>query len=116
MRLPTLLATAALAVLATGPPHPALAAPSDAKPIPGGFTFGTELFHFGGPPAANLELSTIGDFQGSIAVAHINGTGTGTDAATGVKQPLLSDLDVRIMHGDYVGMDGQPHKGTYLFL
>src|SRR5690242_8499716 len=60
----------------------ALVAP---RPIPGGTQIlgpGTELFHVF-PPMHGAEPSTIFDFNGFVGVAHITGTGTGTDTHTG---------------------------------
>jgi hypothetical protein len=65
---------------------------------------------FGGEP------STITDFTGFVAVAHLQGTGapsggTGSDAAT-----TLYDVDLRVMQGVYRGVDGRSHFGTFAFV
>ncbi len=87
------------------------------RPIPGGiqpFGPGTEVFHVFLPEPGN-ELSTITDFNGHIGAAEILGTGTATDAKTGAKTKLLFDADVRFMVGEYVGLDGRNHHGTFGF-
>jgi hypothetical protein len=85
------------------------------NPIPGGiqpFGPGTEVFHIFLPEPGN-ELSTITDFNGFIAAAHITGTGTGT--LSGTPTPLLFDADMRFMQGEYIGVDGRHHIGTFGF-
>jgi hypothetical protein len=88
------------------------------RPIPGGIQFpfaGTEVFHVFGP-VHGAEPSTIFDFKGFVGVAHIQGTGTGTNTLTGTTTPLLFDVDNRFMKGIYVGVDGKKHTGTFGFI
>jgi hypothetical protein len=88
------------------------------RPIPGGTQFlgpGTELFHVF-EPVHGLEPITIFDFKGFVGVAHIQGTGTGTDTRTGKTTPLVYDVDNRFMKGVYVGVDGKKHTGTFGFI
>jgi hypothetical protein len=92
------------------------------KPIPGGLTaadFGvtitnsTELFHVFAPLAApGNDPSTITDFHGFVAAAEIRGTArrVGADGAT-----LFFDNDMRFMQGQYIGVDGELHNGTFGF-
>jgi len=85
------------------------------KPIPGGQQFfgpGTEVFHvFLGP---GLENSTITDFNGAIAAAHVLGTVTEIRGST--RTPgLLVDGDLRFMQGAYIGVDGRHYNGTFGF-
>lgn len=90
--------------------------PALPKPIPGGiqpFGPGTEVFHVF-PPEPGNELSTITDFNGFIAAAHITGTGTGTGTLGGVPS-LVFDADTRFMQGEYIGVDGRHHQGTFGF-
>src|SRR5436305_4728517 len=99
---------AGLSVLAPGL---ARAAGSDPRPIPGGiqpFGPGTEVFHVFLPEHGS-EPSTIFDFKGFVGVAHLQGTGTGTDTSTGNTTPLVFDVDNRFMKGVYVGVDGKKH-------
>ena len=87
------------------------AAGSDPTPIPGGFAPG---FHaFLGP---GVEPSSIFNYRGVTGVATVQGTGTGTNTRTGEKTALLFDSDNRFMRGQYVGMDGREHKGTFGFI
>ena len=96
---------------------PSVAAP---LPIPGGFTnpTGGPFIHFNFPGPADAapifgnEPSTITDFNGDIGVAHVNGTGTGTDA-TGATSTLYFTVDVRFMRGVYQGVDGNLHQATF---
>jgi hypothetical protein len=85
------------------------------KPIPGGLMplgEGTELFHFFLPGPGN-EPSTITDFDGFVAIARIQGTGTGTDPESPEDVDLLFDADMRFMTGQYIGVDGNRHRGTF---
>ncbi len=91
------------------------------NPIPGGFTgeqFGcpgvTELFHVFIPSfPAEDEPSTITDFNGFHADAHIQGFGTATNTMTGDQTRLFYDADVRFMKGVYIGVDGETHQGAF---
>jgi hypothetical protein len=94
------------------------------RPIPGGSAnpTGGPFIHqnFPGPadahPIFGNEPSLITDFNGSIAVAHVQGTGTGTNTRTHASFPLLYDADLRVMHGTYRGVDGRMHQGTFGFI
>jgi hypothetical protein len=114
------IAGASGAVLGAGMVLPTLtraADGADPKPIPTGIQPlgpGTEIFHLYLPEAGN-ELSTITDFNGVIAAAEVQGTGTGTNAS-GAKMPLLFDVDARLMQGQYVGMDGQVRTGAFALI
>ncbi len=90
------------------------------KPIPGGIQFlgpGTEIFHVFGPLAARgNDPSTITDFTGVIAAAEIQGHVTVTPPVTigtGTLSRLFFDNDMRFMKGQYIGVDGQQHTGTF---
>lgn len=101
-------------------PGQALAWGNGAAPrhIPGGiqpFGPGTEVFHVFLPGEGN-EPITITDFHGSIGIANVDGTGTGTDTKTGVKTPYTFDTDMRFMQGVYIGVDGEKHRGTFGFI
>lgn len=98
-------------------PAGALAArPSDATPKPtaqtvtlNGVTFQLSFF---GP---HVDPSSIGDFNGFVGVADVQGTGTATNP-NGSTETLLFDTDMRFMSGVYVGVDGAVHKGTFGFI
>ena len=92
------------------------------RPIPGGSTaadFGvtitnsTELFHVFAPLAApGNDPSTITDFHGFVGAAEIRGTTRRVDS-TGAT--LFFDNDMRFMQGQYIGVDGVLHNGTFGF-
>ena len=114
-------AGAAGAVLASGlwMPTSVLAANDPMpRPIPGGvqpFGPGTEVFHVF-LPGPGAEPSTITDFHGNVALANVDGTGTGTDTTTGNTTSLLFDVDMRFMQGTFIATDGNTHKGTFSFV
>jgi hypothetical protein len=128
----TTTGTAALAMgagLLRGP-LAAAAPPGGAlpKPIPGGLDLlglitGTPgpLFHVRPPTLYNPdgstnEPSTITDFNGFIAAADIQGTGTATNTQTGETTRLTFDADIRFMDGVFVGEDGRTRRGTFGFI
>ena len=87
------------------------------KPIPGGFlvpSFATVPLdpdvHVL-PPAVGFEMSTITDFNGTVAASEIQGTATGSDGSN-----WFFDTDMRFMDGEYVGEDGLHHHGTFGFV
>jgi hypothetical protein len=83
----------------------------DPKPIPGGTAFLAPLdprvFHTHFPVFGN-EVSTITDFNGSVAAAEIRGGGVGTD--------LLYDADMRFMSGRYVAINGGTYEAAFGFV
>jgi hypothetical protein len=97
-------------------------------PIPGGFNgravlgprYPDRLFHLF-LPGPTAEPSTIFNFQGTVGILNIHGTGTRTelDPITGAPLSRTHDLpfatDVRFMLGSYIGVDGETHKGTFAF-
>jgi hypothetical protein len=103
---------------------PAATAPGEPRPIPGLTGAATESpagLHFF-PPGFDpvdktfYEPSTITDFEGSVAVAQITGSGVGTDTRTGLTYPMDFDIDMRIMEGRYRGADGEIHRGSFGFI
>ncbi len=107
-------ATVAGAVLTSGLVMPHLALADDEgsvvmpQPIPGGFVtqFGPISHHF--RPARGIEVSTITDFNGFVGVAEIQGAGTAGDGTR-----LTFGMDNRFMVGEYIGVDGQVHRGAF---
>src|SRR6266404_6073265 len=105
-------------------PTPALAAGRDPKPILGGFAnpTGGPFLHVNlpgpgdAPPINGNEPATITDFDGFIGVAHVQGTGTGTNTVTGDTFPLLFDADMRFMKGIYQRVDGRFREATFGFV
>jgi hypothetical protein len=96
-------------------PASALAAkPSNSTPKPtaqtvslNGVTFQLSFF---GP---GVDPSSIGDFNGFVGVADVQGDGTATNP-DGSTETLLFDTDMRFMSGVYVGVDGAVHNAASL--
>jgi hypothetical protein len=92
------------------------------KPIPGGTDLFALLGQGHGPtfhfffPAFRQEVSTVGDFDGFVAAAEIQGKGTATNTATGAKTTLYFDADMRFMDGRYVAVDGRTRRQTFGFI
>jgi len=89
------------------------------KPIPGGLVFSATgpvpvpanpALHVL-PPVVGFEMSTITDFNGTVAAADMQGTATGSDGSS-----WFFDADMRFMDGEYVGEDGNHHHGTFGFV
>jgi hypothetical protein len=59
------------------------------------------------------EPSTITDFIGFVAVAHLQGRGTPTGGTGADANSTLYDVDLRVMKGIYRGEDNQFHFGTF---
>lgn len=85
----------------------------DANPIPETL-FGTTPFHVLLPGTG--EPGTITDFNGVLGLAAVSGTGTGTNTDTGESTRLVFDADMRFMQGQYIGVKGQNHEGTFVFV
>ena len=71
-----------------------------------------------GPRALNLNLqgpkanpSSIGDFDGTVALVYLKGRATGGDG-----HPFVMQNDMRIMTGTYRAADGSEHRGTFAFV
>ena len=107
----TAAATAAVATSSVWFPTLADASGRDPKPIPGGFFPGYHTFL--GP---NVEPSTIFNYRGTTGVAAVRGTGTAWDTETGDSKTVKFDSDNRFMRGEYIGMDGEEHEGTFGFI
>lgn len=95
------------------------------KAIPGGFTAGfcglpeTTVFHNFAPGVfdpLDTDRSGIFDFNGHIGYAVVDGTGTGRNTETHETTPLLFEVDLRFMQGEYVGVDGKPRHATFCFM
>jgi len=104
----------AFAVLATA----ALARgkPGDPKPIPGGFSaefapVPSDPFIHVLPPFPPFEMSTIGDFDGTLGAAEIQGTAHGSDGTA-----YGFDVDMRFMQGAYVDTAGNLQHGSFAFI
>jgi hypothetical protein len=97
-------------------PSTALAKSSNAapKPTPNTTTVGGVPFHFTFF-GSGLDPSSIGDFNGLVGVADVQGTGKATNS-DGSTETLLFDTDMRFMSGAYVGKDGEVHRRTFGFV
>jgi len=84
--------------------------PGDPKPIPGGFAIPPLFFHVGAPSLPG-EMSTIGDLDGTIGAAEIQGTAHGSDGTT-----YTFDVDMRFMEGRYVDTAGNVQHGAFAFI
>jgi len=84
---------------------------AEPRPIPSNPALGG--LHFNLPGVGN-EPSTIFDFNGFVGISGIGGTGTAT-LADGSQRRLFFDVDNRFMKGEFVGLDGRMHHGTFGF-
>lgn len=69
-----------------------------------------------GPRALGLQgpkanPSSVGDFNGTVALVYLKGRATGGDG-----HPFLMQNDMRIMTGTYRAADGSEHRGTFAFV
>jgi hypothetical protein len=85
---------------------PAAPTPVPANPALGGL-------HVSLPGEGN-EPSTIFDFNGFVGITEVGGTGTLT-LPDGSTQAAFFDVDNRFMKGEFVGLDGRLHHGTFAF-
>jgi hypothetical protein len=84
------------------------------RPIPSGFVTPVGVFIHHHLPGRGIEASQITDFKGTIGLAQLTGTGTGT--LNGTSKKLNFEMDNRFMQGTYVGVDGRRHQGTFGFI
>src|ERR1700730_12883660 len=94
------------------------------KPIPGGGApfkpFGVIVHHNPLNPATPLanisDPSQITDFDGLVGLTHIQGGGTGTNTTTSGPAALAFRADMGFARGKFVDIDGQLHRGTFVFV
>jgi hypothetical protein len=106
-------------VAAWAEPHKKQGTP---RPIPEGIQpFGPTgpTFHLNLPPEVATtrsmdDFSTIIDFDGTVGLSHVHGTGVGV--TDGVSKDLNFDIDCRFLQGKFVGTDGKLHHGTFSFI
>jgi hypothetical protein len=101
------LAAAALAVATTAPAFDGVMP----VPVPGSshiFAPGPKRLGLQGPKA---NPSSIGDFDGTIALVYLKGRATGADG-----RRFLMVNDMRLMTGAYRAADGSQHRGTFAFV
>jgi hypothetical protein len=80
-------------------------------PVPGGqhiFAPGPVSLGLQGPQA---NPSSIGDFDGTVALAYLKGRATGMDG----RRFRMQD-DMRVMTGTYLAADGSRHVGSFAFI
>ncbi len=83
-----------------------------AMPVPPGgphiFAPGPRALGLQGPQA---NPSSVGDFDGTVALVYVKGRATGGD---GHRFLMLNDM--RVMTGDYLAADGSRHHGSFAFI
>ena len=105
--------TGAVALMPLLGPSPALAGGgAEPRPIPGGSVPPPAGAHVW-LPQRGLEPSTIFDFDGTVALADIYGTGEARQG--GHAFPVYFNADMRFMTGRYVGLDGVTRDGSFGF-
>jgi hypothetical protein len=91
---------------------PAARAFDGVMPVPPGgphiFAPGPRGLGLQGPQA---NPSSVGDFDGAVALAYLKGRATGGD---GRRFLMLNDM--RVMTGDYLAADGSRHHGSFAFI
>jgi hypothetical protein len=85
---------------------------AEPKPVPGGSVPPPAGGHVW-LPQRGLEPSTIFDFDGTVALADIWGSGEGHQS--GHAFPVHFNADMRFMTGRYVSLDGVTRQGTFGF-
>ena len=94
------------------------------NPIPGGGApfkpFAIFVHHNGLNPKIALtnisDPSQITDFSGFVGLTHIRGGGTGTNTISGETVSLAYQADMGFSQGQFIGTDGNRHKGTFVFV
>jgi hypothetical protein len=116
----TLAGTAALGgALAAGllKPAPVAAESLAPVPIPSGTPNVPGGFHFFGPASldpVDAEPITITNFDGFVGLAYPSGLVTQTNTTTHETEQLqFLSSDMRFMTGNYRGLDGRLHHGTF---
>jgi hypothetical protein len=59
----------------------------------------------------HVNPSSIGDFDGTVALAYLKGRATGGDG-----HRFLMVNDIRLMQGTYRAADGSQHLGAFAFI
>ena len=80
-------------------------------PVPGG----AHIFAPGPPslgfPGLQVNPSSIGDFDGTVALAYLKGRAKGGDG-----HRFLMQDDMRLVIGTYLAADGSSHSGSFAFI
>ena len=69
-----------------------------------------------GQPGQYTEPITITDFKGFSAAAIIDGTGTGTPTDANPQGRYNFNVDMRMMKGVYISVDGKQHEASFGFI
>ena len=93
---------------------PTIAEASSLDPVPIPMNPGFFNYRVSGGPGT--ELSSIFNFRGVTGMATVQGKGTGWDTETGEKTRYSFDSDNRFMQGEYIGVTGRRHRGTFGFV
>ena len=88
-----------------------IAADGDPGPIPASRHIFAPGPRSQGLMGLQVEPSSITDFQGTVALAYLSGTAT-----DGGGQHYELAVDLRLMSGDYVAMDGSTRTGAFAFI
>ena len=64
-----------------------------------------------GLPGLDVNPSSIGDFDGTVALAYLQGR---AKDASGRRFKMSNDM--RVMTGRYLAADGSPHVGSFAFI
>jgi hypothetical protein len=94
------------------------------NPIPGGVApfvpLGIFIHHNPLNPKNTVDQisdpSQITDFDGFVGLTHIRGGGTGTNTNTGASARMAFQADMGFSQGTFIATDGQPHRGTFVFV
>jgi hypothetical protein len=95
-----------------GPPSAFAGGGAEPSPIPGGSVPPPAGAHVW-LPQRGLEPSTIFNFDGTVALADIYGSGEANQS--GHSFPVNFNADMRFMTGRYVGLDGMTREGSFGF-
>ena len=93
---------------------PTIAEASSLDPVPIPMNPGFFNYRVSGGPGT--ELSSIFNFRGVTGMATVRGKGTGWNTETGEKTRYSFDSDNRFMQGEYIGVTGRRHRGTFGFV
>jgi len=66
-------------------------------------------------PGTGQEPSVITDFKGVVGLANVNAPAPRRTARV-TNRSWPSGSDNRFMKGEYIGVDGERHSGTFAFI
>lgn len=71
-------------------------------------------FPFGSNSLPLHDPSQVTDFKGLVTNCRVTGRGTGI-VADGTRSRLAFQVDNGFMQGEFIGLDGEEHEGTFGF-